>query len=157
MYISDVDQHPKKIDFHRPLRKRPTDVRRIDDSIYDPYLWEKRRPGAVPTNVRRVDDGHAQFRVTGNRLYGHRRQTNVQPHPNHNYSPQVPLQPTISKPPYHPHQYFNPHYNPIKNYHSSPWAHSPARRKDAQRFGSGGYPGQQVKTVEVIRLRVFYT
>ena len=149
MFTSDVEQHPKKVDFHRPLRKRPPDVRRIDDSVYDPYLWEKRRPGALPTNVRRVDDGHVRFGGSRNRFYdGHRRrQTNVQPHPNHNYSPQVPLHPTISKPPYQPHQYFNPNYNPIQNYHINPWTTKPHRRKDAQRFGSGGFnPPQQVQT-----------
>lgn len=116
-------------------------------------MWEKRRPGRRPTTVRRVDDGHVRFGGGGNRFYGRRRQTNVQPHPNHNYNPQVPLRPTISKPPYQPHQYFNPHYNPIQNYHINPWAGKPSRRKDAQRFGGGGGLNsvQQVQSVELIR------
>ena len=154
--ISDTEQHPKKVDFHRPLRKRPPDLRRIDDSIYDPYLWERRRP-TQPTTVRRVDGGYSHARFpgsAGNRLKGRRRQTNVlQPHPNHNYNPQVQQQPlqtsqsrtpyntqvalqtSLSRPPYKTHQYFSPKYNPLHYY---PENIKPYRRKNAQRFGNGG-------------------
>ena len=140
----DADQYPKKVEFHRPLSKRPPDLRRIDDSVYDPYWWEAGRPNK-PTTVRRVDNPFSQVRFPrpNNRPNGHRRQNHIQPHPNHNYNPQqVPLRNSLSRPPhYQTSQYFNPHYNPI---HSRPGLQTPSRRKDSQRFGNGGYHKQQV-------------
>ena len=138
----DADQYPKKVEFHSPLIKRPPDLRRIDDSVYDPYWWERGRP-TKPTTVRRVDNPYSRIRFPrpDHRPNAHRRQNHIQPHPNHNYNPQVALENSFSRPPYQSHQYFSPNYNPI---HVRPGSQPPSRRKDGQRFGNGGYHKPQV-------------
>lgn len=83
----DSDQYPKKVEFHQPLKKRPPYLRRIDDSVYDPYFWEHR--GNVPrrrqhqTTVRRHDNN---FRFPGKGTSYRRHEVAL--HPNHNYNPQ---------------------------------------------------------------------
>ena len=143
----DADQYPKKIEFHRPLRNRPPDLRRIDDSVYDPYWWEHGKNGQQNT-VRRGDGPYSQSHYSSNvnrPNNGRRRHPN--PHPNHNYNPHQQVHyPKQSRPshPYRTHQYFSSNYNPYKNIYTSPV--SQTRRKDHQRFSNGGhYSRPQVK------------
>ena len=135
-FILDSDQYPKKVDFHQPLKKRPPDLRRIDDSVYDPYFWEHR--GDVPrrrqhqTTVRRHD---SNFRFPGKGTSYRRHEVAL--HPNHNYNPhQVPIKiRPLSRPPYKSVQVFNPNYNPQHTYKK--YKHT-KRRKDSHRLKNGG-------------------
>ena len=138
---TDADQYPKKIEFHQPLRKRPPDLRRIDDSVYDPYWWEHGPSGQQ--TVRRGDGPYSQNHYSSNinrPNNGRRRHPNINPHPNHNYNPQQQVHHQKQSRPSHPyrtHQYFSSNYNPYKNIYTSPI--SQTRRKDPQRFYNGGY------------------
>ena len=135
-FILDSDQYPKKVEFHQPLKRRPPDLRRIDDSVYDPYFWEHR--GNVPrrrqhqTTVRRHDNN---FRFPGKGTSYRRHEVAL--HPNHNYNPQqVPIKiRPLSRPPYKSVQVFNPNYNPQHTYKK--YKHT-KRRKDSHRFKNGG-------------------